>query len=148
MYATLTVIRPDVYALCREDMNSEGISLEGPRFDIDKSWSDFHEAFCELGGPLINTIEGDFRPDGGFDDQEDATYCAFASPDAVKEICDALTATSWASLKPILARRWRAAVGRSMPKDQQSYLEHHFNTLCAAYRAASEADSALFINIC
>src|SRR5688500_411014 len=79
MRATLTLIPAASFTRLSKNPRAD-VVLSGKRFDIDKSWTEFHDAFVQLGGPLKYAIEGELCPYGDFETNDTGMNDGFVSP--------------------------------------------------------------------
>ena len=127
MQASLTLISPKAYAALVKDHDAD-VSLDGVSYDIDKAWTDFHEAFSQLGGTLKYAIEGKHRPYGGFEENDDGMADGFVSAAVVARIAEELAKVPFKQLFSLIADRYRK-LNLDFPDGEEAYLRAHFVTL-------------------
>jgi len=152
--ASFRIVTPEAFAACQADPAAE-LPRDGERFDIGKTWFNFHHIFRGEAGPLRFVIAGDVaeKPlEGNLileesqgEDEGDCAHFGYVSPVAVKAIAEELKKFP----------RWKM-VDR-LRREQPMWVQHKdgrdrfcdaFDELNRAYATAAKLGAALQIVIC
>jgi Domain of unknown function (DUF1877) len=146
MRASITLISPQTYSAIVKDPQNADVSLEGESYDIDKAWSEFHEVFKTLGAPLKYAIEGEFCPNGNFEENDTGGNDGFVSVALAARISKELAKLPFKKVSDGVRESWRQNE-LDYPDDEDEYLGCHYATLQKAYAAAADQKMAVYIGI-
>jgi hypothetical protein len=165
LVATMKVLPAAAFRRHKKDLTKLKNGTEGPSFELDKAWLEFHTALRKKPKPLSLAISGDSpaygkvegglvraadaRPltdeeleDESLDEEQDDFYLGYASPGLVTKLEKALAKLSEEDLFAAIK-----TAGWPCRKGDQKYYRFALDAMRKAYRAAAKKGDALEILI-
>jgi hypothetical protein len=139
MRATFRVIPGDLF---QQKQKQPVVPHDAPRFDLDKTWLDFHWFARKQPKPMSYLIKGNRSPHGSLD-RSDGLYVGYVTPAVVKKLALLIEELSVEQVFEMSNPQWSAMSDR----EQESY-RWSFQQLKDAYRLAANEKAGLMILIC